>query len=54
MPLAGTQLTIQQAADYARQAGWSGPALIMSPTQKTSASGTGAIPSLHVLTQSNV
>lgn len=28
MPLAGTQLTIQQTADYARQAGWSGPALV--------------------------
>lgn len=28
MPLAGTQLSVQQAADYAKQAGWSGPALV--------------------------
>lgn len=28
MPLAGTQLTLQQAADAAQQAGWTGPALV--------------------------
>lgn len=28
MPLAGTQLTVQQTANYAKQAGWTGPALV--------------------------